>query len=191
MEVQVIMISGRAGSGKTSTGNEMAEQLRLRGLCHAHIDGDNLDSIFPEEPEAEMLLANLAAMWSNYYHRRGITRLILSGTAIALEFESIKQAIKDASETPPRGVSSVQGPRVKEVEVKASAVILTAPDDVAFKRLAKREVGSELPHILKSSKKMAGVLEETVGRWVRRIDTDGKDVKENALDILRTAGWVD
>ncbi|UNI18367.1 hypothetical protein JDV02_004640 [Purpureocillium takamizusanense] len=192
MEVQVILISGRAGSGKTTTGNEMAEQLRLRGLCHAHIDCDNLDNIHPEEPGAEMLLANLRAMWSNYFHRRGITRLILSGTAVALEFESIRQAVKSASETLPDGAIGGQTGQaeMKEVKVEARVVLLTAPDEVASQRLARREVGSEITRMLKSSKKMARVLEEAVGNWAMTVDTKGKDVTETALHILRARGWV-
>ncbi|KID85495.1 hypothetical protein MGU_07357 [Metarhizium guizhouense ARSEF 977] len=53
MNIQLLIISRRAGSGKTSTSNEISEQLKLRGVCHAHIDGDNLDAMFPEEPAAD------------------------------------------------------------------------------------------------------------------------------------------
>ncbi|KAK9436919.1 uncharacterized protein VB005_11736 [Metarhizium brunneum] len=42
MNIQPVIVSGRAGSGKTSTANEISEQLKRRGVCHAHIDGDYL-----------------------------------------------------------------------------------------------------------------------------------------------------
>ncbi|KAJ6443820.1 Zeta toxin [Purpureocillium lavendulum] len=274
MKVQVLLVSGRSGSGKTATGNEMAEQLRRRGLCHAHIDGDNLDAVYcpqeedeheddEKEPEkqgehmaaaaaaaaatasADMFLANLRAMWSNYYHRPGrrVTRLILSGTAVALEADAIKRAVKDASATRRltrgggnggaggKGVvgsgssgeevsdGSLAGKGVSEgaaatsqgagngadagkgttaeadldaveVDVEARAVILTASDEVASKRLTRREVGTELPQVLNSSEKMARVLEDAVGDWAMRVDTECRDVTENALYILRTAGWI-
>ncbi|KAF1731813.1 hypothetical protein CRV24_008003 [Beauveria bassiana] len=147
MEVRLIIVSGRAGSGKSSTANEMSEQLKRLEMRHAHIDCDNLDAMFPADDGADMLLANLAALWSNYYHLRGVDRLIISGTA-------------------------------------------AVPDALAERRLKQREVGSELSQLLASSRRMAGVLESQVGGWARRVPTDQREVKEVALEILRTAGWI-
>lgn len=222
MEVRVIIISGRAGSGKTSTANEMSEQLKRLQIRHAHIDGDNLDAMYPDEPAADMYLANLAAMWSNYYHLRGVCYVILSGTAAVLETDRITRTMRrvtasipslqfhpppppsppsqsqsptaggqptNAAPSPPR-LGGKDGRMMPPASISARAFILQVPDALAEKRLSKREVGSELPQLLASSRRMAGVLESQVGGWARRVPTDQREVKEIALDILRTAGWI-
>ncbi len=225
MEVHVIIVSGRAGSGKTSTANEMSEQLKRLEVKHAHSDGDNLDAVYPEEDGADMLLANLSAMCSNYYHRRGVDRFILSGTALVLETSRITDAIRRATGTipllshvtspsPPQqqkastaspagstGSAAGSGRRpsptahvhngvMPPASVNTRAFILTASDTLAAERLKRREVGTELPKLLRSTQRMAAVLDTEVGGWARRVYTDRREVKEVALDILRTAGWM-
>ncbi|KAJ6788673.1 hypothetical protein PWT90_04982 [Aphanocladium album] len=219
MEVRLIIVSGRAGSGKTSTANEMSEQLKRFEIKHAHIDGDNLDAMFPEEAGADMLLANLASLWSNYYHLRGVDRLILSGTAAVLETDRIARTLRRVTAsiptlhfqappppspqpspgrkdgggpsppTPPR-LGGKDGRMMPPASVTTRAFILQVPDALVERRLKQREVGSELPQLLASSRRMAGVLESQVGGWARRVPTDQREVKEVALDILRTAGWI-
>lgn len=210
MEVRLIIVSGRAGSGKTSTTHEMSEQLKRLEIKHAHIDGDNLDAMFPEEAGADMLLANLAGLWSNYYHLRGVDRLILSGTAAVLETDRIVRTLRrvtasiptlhfqappspqpspGGAASPPR-LGGKDGRMMPPASVSTRAFILQVPDALAERRLKQREVGSELPQLLASSRRMAGVLESQVGGWARRVPTDQREVKEVALDILRTAGWI-
>ncbi len=213
MEVRLIIVSGRAGSGKTATANEMSEQLKRLEIRHAHIDGDNLDAMFPAEGGADMLVANLAALWSNYYHLRGVDRLIVSGAAAVLETERITRTLRrvtasiptlhfQSPPSPKQTSSSSSGPSASPrlggkdgrmmppASVTARAFILQVPDALAERRLKQREVGSELPQLLASSRRMAGVLEAQVGGWARRVPTDQREVKEVALDILRTAGWI-
>lgn len=192
MAVQLIVISGRAGSGKTSVANEMSQVLKRQGISHAHIDGDNLDAMYPEEPAADILLPNLAAMWANYYHLRGVTKLILSGTSIVLEMERVKKAIEWACRETyhPQGVLLWKTNVMPPALVDGRAFILVVPDTVAVNRLRKREVGSELDALVRSSRKMSAVLEEDVGGWARRVHTDNETVRTVANDILKTAGWI-
>lgn len=192
MDVQLIILSGRSGSGKTSIGNEMSEQLKRLEITHAHIDADNLDSMYPEEPAGDILLANLAAMWANYYHLRGVSRLIITGTAVVLEMDRVKQAIEWACREPfrPQGNLSWKGNIMPPASVNGRAFILCTSDGVAIERLRKREVGSELANLTRSSKKMAVVLEEEVGGWARRVHTENTQVRTVALDILKASGWL-
>lgn len=188
MDVYLLIVSGRAGSGKTTTAYEIAEQLKLRRLCHALVDGDNLDAIYPVEPAAEMLLDNLTAMWSNYYHKRGITRLIIAGTAIILEMEKIQSAVEHVCQETSLHPSS---PTRQFNKLHTCAVVLTVPDEVAAQRLTSRERGSELSHCLESSNRMSSVLKEHVDQSVTRLSTNGRDVKDLALEVLRHAGWIE
>ncbi|KAM3443017.1 hypothetical protein MY4824_000722 [Beauveria thailandica] len=231
MEVRLIIVSGRAGSGKSSTANEMSEQLKRLEMRHAHIDCDNLDAMFPADDGADMLLANLAALWSNYYHLRGVDRLIISGTAAVLETERITRTLrrvtasiptlhfqtppsppksqqqqqassypgggsssssssKETGVSPPPRLGGKDGRMMPPASVSTRAFILQVPDALAERRLKQREVGSELSQLLASSRRMAGVLESQVGGWARRVPTDQREVKEVALEILRTAGWI-
>src|SRR5205823_2649448 len=131
MPAHLIVVSGRSGSGKSSVANEMSQQLRLRGIPHANMDGDNLDAMHPEPQGSDVLLANLEAMWTTYTRTApGLNRLIVSGTAVVLDFEAIKKAM-----------ARVGG---AEDGVDGKAVILTTADGVAARRLKQREVGSEL-----------------------------------------------
>ncbi|KAM3456575.1 hypothetical protein MY5147_001997 [Beauveria neobassiana] len=235
MEVRLIIVSGRAGSGKSSTANEMSEQLKRLEMRHAHIDCDNLDAMFPADDGADMLLANLAALWSNYYHLRGVDRLIISGTGAVLETERIARTLrrvtasiptlhfqtppsppkqqqqqqqqqassypgggsgssssssKETGASPPPRLGGKDGRMMPPASVTTRAFILQVPDALAERRLKQREVGSELSQLLASSRRMAGVLESQVGGWARRVPTDQREVKEVALEILRTAGWI-
>ncbi|KGQ12509.1 hypothetical protein BBAD15_g1746 [Beauveria bassiana D1-5] len=229
MEVRLIIVSGRAGSGKSSTANEMSEQLKRLEMRHAHIDCDNLDAMFPADDGADMLLANLAALWSNYYHLRGVDRLIISGTGAVLETERIARTLRrvtasiptlhfqtppsppkqqqqqqqqqassypgggsgsSSSSSPPPRLGGKDGRMMPPASVTTRAFILQVPDALAERRLKQREVGSELSQLLASSRRMAGVLESQVGGWARRVPTDQREVKEVALEILRTAGWI-
>ena len=190
MEVRLIIIYGRAGSGKTSVANEMSEQLKRLDIRHAHIDGDNLDAMYPEEPAADMLLPNIAAMWANYYHLRGVDRLIISGTAVAMEMDRISRALEWACSEPNLAVMKNKIEGMPAASVNGRAFILQVSDGVAEKRLKRREVGSELEKTLASSRKMSAVLEEEVGGWARRVLAENREVREIALDILRTSGWI-
>ena len=183
IKVRLLIVSGRSGSGKTSVANEMAQQLRRRGISHAHIDGDNLDMTFPEDEGPSTMLANLKAMWTEY-SRRGFSTLILSGTAIALEFSLIKDVIESATQLAHGGTD-------KSVSVDASAVILTISDKEAHARLSKREVGSELAQLVASSDRMALILPEKVsGDAAYFISTERRDVREIALHVLNRFNWL-
>ncbi|KAA8648363.1 hypothetical protein EYZ11_006797 [Aspergillus tanneri] len=179
MTVHVILLSGRSGVGKTSVANEMSAELRRHNISHAHIDSDNLDFIYPEEVGPDMMLSNLAALCGNYYRQRGCKKLILSGTAMVLEHEPIRETIQQIVRSPS-----------EEEELILDGVILTAVDAVAQDRLQRREIGSLLDQHLDSSQKMSSILQEEVGDWARRISTDGKNVKDVAVCILKDVGWI-
>ncbi|GIJ86553.1 hypothetical protein Asppvi_005442 [Aspergillus pseudoviridinutans] len=161
----------------------MSELLKIRDIPHAHIDGDNLDMVYPEEEGPELLLLNLESMFGNYYRHRGCSKLILSGTAMALEYESIQKTLRAVIK------NSLQFPRDTEPAIDLRGFILTATDNTASERLRKREIGSLLDHHLASSLRMASVLEKEVGGWACRISTDGRTVKDVAVQILEQANW--
>lgn len=169
---EALLIGGRAGVGKTTAGWEVSAQLQAAQIAHAHVDGDNLDQIFPapvQDPARTRITeANLAALWRNYT-ALGCRRLIYTNTVSVLEPDLIARAMGGT-------------PRI-------IAVLLTADDATARQRLSGREIGSQLDAHLVRGTKMAAYLETTAPAWVHRIPTDGRSAIDIARDIITTTGW--
>src|SRR5436190_1461166 len=78
--VQLLIITGSMGSGKSSVLGEASDILVLSHLPHAAIDLDSLSiAPFPYGAEGDaMIWRNLRSIWRNYASA-GITRLLLAG----------------------------------------------------------------------------------------------------------------
>lgn len=157
----------------------MHAQLKAENIRHAHIDADNLDMIYPAENGPELLKRNLTSLVHNYYHFRGCTWFIISGTALVLDFSGILLALADGFGNWPGG---------RGVDVRP--FILTAEDRVIIERLRKREVGSTLDEVLASSVRMATSLEDKEGGSGVRVPTGGQSVQDLATYILENAYWI-
>jgi 2-phosphoglycerate kinase len=94
--MEITLITGPAGVGKSTLCWEMSLQLATVNVAHTVIETDELDRVFPR-PSAEDLARirsgttdisslNLAAIWSTY-RALGHTRLIMSGVMMHLEFD--------------------------------------------------------------------------------------------------------
>lgn len=170
---EVLLIGGRAGVGKSTAGLEVSARLQSAQIAHAHVEGDNLDQIFPAPPgdptRSGITEANLAAMWGNYV-ALGCRRLIYTNTVSVLEPDLIARAMGGS-------------PRI-------IGVLLTADDSTARQRLLGREIGSQFDaHVVRSAK-MADYLESNAPTWVHRIPTDGRHTIDIARDIITATGWA-
>jgi hypothetical protein len=102
--VDVLVICGAAGVGKTSTAHEVSLRLTANGLAHALVDADELDRVYPWPvpglPAWEMARRNLASVWGNYA-AFGHHRLVLCGVLADLrqELRWIAEAVPDAAFT--------------------------------------------------------------------------------------------
>lgn len=165
----VIVIGGRSGSGKTSVAAEASRILAEAGIRHAVIEGDNLDQAFPEPWRDGIDLAerNLAAMWRNY-QAVGYTRLIFTNTVSVLQLPALTGAL---------------GPNVRSF-----GVLLTASDETAAHRLARREIGTGLEEHIARSSAAAALLDSAAAAY--RIATDDRSVQAIAGEVLRAAGWL-
>jgi predicted ATP-dependent serine protease len=123
MRSEVLFISGRAGVGKSSIGNEVHAQLSAVRVRHAFIEGDNLDLAYPPPWEHHLAERNLAAVWSNY-RALGYRRMIYTNTASVRVMDSLTAAMGDSQHV--------------------TAVLLTCRDATARQRLAQREIGGAL-----------------------------------------------
>jgi ribose 1,5-bisphosphokinase PhnN len=178
--MEIVLITGPAGVGKSTLCWEMSAQLTAAQISHAVIETDELDRVFPR-PSSEDLerirpgttdisSINLAAMWSTY-RALGHSRLIMSGVMAHVDFDRqwILAAIPDARITVAR---------------------MVATEPILLARLAQREVGSganeQAQRSLRQARRMAN--ESADGMFV--VPTDGKMPAELAEVVLRKVGWL-
>ena len=173
MEVEVLIVCGPAGVGKTSVVNEVAEQLKRAGLDHAVIDTDALDQVHPWPPPglapSELSRRNLAAVWRNF-RAIGHRRLILAGVFVDLPLEIAW--ITDA----------VHPDRV-------TAVRLTATEEELEARVRQREIGSAADAQLRRTFQQARAI--AAESRALTIDTTGESVAGVARLVLGAAGWLE
>lgn len=172
-DVTVLLIGGRSGVGKTSVAAEASELLQAAGVAHCLIDGDNLDAAYPkaaDDPDGSALTeTNLRALWAGYA-AIGHTRAIYVNTVSVLEAPMVVRAMGGGT---------------------AASVLLTAADDTAAVRLARREIGSALGTHVRRSTAMAAHLRREATADVVQVPTDGRGVGDIAREVLHACGWLE
>jgi hypothetical protein len=175
--VKVIIVSGRAGSGKTSVSNELHARTSQNEIPHVCVEGDSLDEIYPKESDAGIFLTNLSSMWQNFARLRGSTRLLINGTGVVLIAEEICKTLEEASKVG----------NGESMAVEKRAFVLCCSDEAVEARLQSRESDLTLDQHLKSSSKMAGVLGQLRRDWLEFIDTDGQSVSQVTDQIIKSS----
>lgn len=177
--MQLLLITGPAGVGKSTLCWELSALLAARQVAHAVIESDELDRVYPR-PSAEALeklrpgtkdisSINLAALWSSY-RALGHTRLIMSGVMLHLGFDRrwITAAIPDAEIT---------------------VVRLSAAQPTLLARLAQREVGAGAEDQAQRSLRQAERMAQEDATGLILLPTDGKGPAELAESLLVKLGW--
>lgn len=168
--VEVVLIGGRSGVGKSTVSYEVSDLLGRHGVAHALIDGDNLDAVVPAVEGSALAEANLAAIWRNYA-AIGHRRAIYVNTVSVLEAGMIRRALGG--------------------DIAIIGVLLTARDAAIADRLGRREIGSALDTHLARSTAAASHLDAAAPGWVHRVATDGLQIEEIAARIVALTGWTD
>jgi predicted kinase len=171
--VELLLIGGRSGVGKTSVAFEVSAQLAATGVAHCLVDGDNLCHAQPKpdtDPQGTALTqANLRSVWANYA-AAGYHRVIYVNTVSVLEDEIAWIA------------AAVGAARV-------TAILLTAADATVGERLGARERGSELEVHLTRSAAAARRLDDLVGVSVHRVGTDDTGIADVARAVVSLTDW--
>lgn len=178
--VEILLITGPAGVGKSTLCWEMGAVLAQAGIAHVAIESDELDRVFPK-PGAEELAPlvpgardvsqlNLAALWGTY-RALGHTRLIMSGVMLHVGFDKswILAPIPDA---------------------RITVVRLRAGDGALLERLDRREAGAgrnaQIERSLGQARRLAG---EAASDFIL-VETDGRTPAELADEVLAKANWL-
>lgn len=164
----VLLLGGRAGVGKTTVAHALHDLLVARDVPHAVVEGDALDQAHPVPWEHGVAAANLADVWRRY-RALGHRRLVYTNTVSVLEADALAAAVGDR-------------PQV-------TSVLLTADDDVAHGRLARREHGASYDAHVVRSDAAAARLQEHAAPDVHRVTTDGRTPTEVAEELLTFVGW--
>lgn len=174
--MQILLIGGASGTGKSSVGWELSALLERRGVAHCVIDGDSLGHVFPapvDDPSRSAITErNLASIWSGFA-ALGQTRLVFTNTVSVLQEEMVCRA--------------VAGDRSPSVEV--TRVVLVASEETVAARLAVREVGSQLDVHVDRSRRAAVLLAQRAPAGTVTVVTDGREVDDIAGEVLAATGW--
>ncbi|WP_330173553.1 hypothetical protein OG875_08175 [Streptomyces sp. NBC_01498] len=174
-DVEVLLIGGRAGVGKTTVGWEVSAQLRTVPVPHAVIEGDCMGQVHPapegDPDRSEIAESNLTAVWANFA-RRGYRRLIYTNTVSVL----------------PEATGMFR--RAMGTGVRMTRVLLTATDATAHERLVGRELGSELERELEAGIRKARLLDRRIPAGTVRVATDGRSVADIAREVVTATGWA-
>jgi hypothetical protein len=163
--VDVLVVSGPAGVGKSVTAFEVSDQLRGSGEAHAVIDTDELDRIYPVPDNLSAITErNLATIWETYAER-GCSRLILVGVYAdsPKELEWIGRAVPGA---------------------RFTLVRLVAPWTTLEQRIRGRELGSGLERQFEHTAKQVADLAADDRPEVHVLDTAELTVEEAARRML-------
>lgn len=183
--IQILLLGGASGTGKTTVGWELSAILEHRCVAHCVIDGDTLGHIFPAPPgdpsRSGIVERNLASVWSGFAEV-GQTRLIYTNTVSVLEEEMIRRAVRASSAG---GVVSSE----VEVQVEFTSVVLVAGARTVAQRLARRETGDRVDLHIDRSLRAAMLLQQRASKSVVVISTDGRAVEDVALEVLDATGW--
>ena len=166
-DVDVLVLHGAPGSGKTTLSRSIAELLRVAEMANAVIDLDDLCKVYPF-PERSFARNNLKAVWPNY---AAIPELKLVIPSVIADREELVQLRE-----------SVPGARFAVCE-------LTAPEDVLKERVTVREPNEYWQGRLRNFVDLFLGRSDLANIRDFQVSTHDRSAEEAAQEVIGKAGW--
>ena len=168
MHVNVLVISGSMGSGKTTVLGEVSDLLSARRISHAIIDLDAMAAVgLSKEAAAELSRRNLSAIYSHFI-AAGLRHLLL---AVAVETRAQLETLREAM------------PGANLVVCRLTASVPTMEQ-----RLRVREPGIQQERFVARAGELERLLEAAAVEAFT-VNNDDRSVTDVARDVLSRAGW--
>jgi len=165
--VDVLVLHGSPGAGKSTLARAISELLRASGAPHGVIDMDELSLIDPS-PGHSFAIANLRAIWPNYAAVANVKIIISTVVADEPELRELHEAMPGAAIM----VCELTAP----VEVLKERVTAREPDEFWRSRLRGYV---DLHHSRADLEQIRDLL----------VSTHEKPVDATAREILQVTGW--
>lgn len=165
--VDVLVLHGSPGSGKTTLARAMAELLRESDLTNAVIDLDDLNQVHPHR-DRSFARDNLRAIWPNYAAIPGLRLVIPSVIADEDELVQLRAALP--------------GSRLIVCE-------LTAPKAVLRERVSEREPNEYWRNMLRDFVDLYHRRSDLAAIRDFQVSTHDRPVDEAAREVIEKAGW--
>ncbi|GBE24709.1 MAG TPA: hypothetical protein ENG98_01220 [Actinobacteria bacterium] len=172
-EVQVVVLSGVPGVGKTTTAEAMSDLLVADDVPHAWLDGDQLTLVYPRDPDDphahRLFFENLAQLWASYRAARARRMIIARVVEEADEMDGYRQAIPGA-----------------EIVV----VELRSPQHIVHQRILRREYAPEwVLRMQNRSDELRPILENN-GIADHVVLLEHETPEQVAKTVLKRIGWT-
>ena len=167
MGIEVLVLHGSPGSGKTTIARAVAESLRVSKTPHAVIDLDDLSMVYPS-PGRDFARQNLRAIWPNF------------------------AAIPDLRVVIPAVLASMDESIQLRAAARSSRFIvceLTAPEDVLKRRVTEREPNEYWKGRLRDFVDLYHRRTDLPDIRDFQVSTHDRPVEDAAREVIEKAGW--
>jgi predicted kinase len=165
--VEVLVLHGAPGSGKTTLSRSVAELLRVAERANAVIDLDDLSKVYPF-PRRSFSHDNLRALWPNYAAIPEVKVVIPCVIADEEELVALR--------------ASVPGARLAVCE-------LTAPEEVLKQRVTAREPNAYWQGRLRDFVDLFLGRSDLANIRDFQVSTHDRSAEEAAQEVIGKAGW--